>query len=91
MKPCKIINQNHTVISYTLNGKKQYIVEPIGYTGKGHEIVTAVISFLNSREWATVYNFIDSHVGSYMDLGDSGYFISEMSPAIETAIERLTS
>ena len=55
----KIIGLYHTVIPYTINGKRRYIIENIPKT-TNRSIVNSAIRATNSREWTTVYNWIDS-------------------------------
>ena len=65
-----IIGQNHTVISYELNGRKRHIVEDMAKTVNRRLVNDAVEQV--GREWSAVYNYIDEwlsnpHCSGYVD------------------------
>ena len=73
--PATIIAQDHSVITYELNGYKKHIVESIPVTNN-RAIVNLAVKEVG-REWAAVTNYIDSQGG----LPD---------PALERVIESMT-
>ncbi len=76
MTKARILGQNHSVITYELNGRKRHIVEDIPQTNN-RKMVNLAIRHVNSRDWAKVTNYIDSQGG----LPD---------PAVERTIESMT-
>lgn len=75
---CRIIDRKHTVLTYTLNGRKQYIVEQNdALSGPIRRHVYEIISELG-HDWGTVYNYFDK------------LFNGNMSANYERVIDQLT-
>jgi hypothetical protein len=87
----RIIAQDHNVIPYEVNGRKRFIIEEKPNLGINHRIVNLAIAITGSREWTTVYNFLDNRLGEFIEYGDNGQRIpDDMTNALESAINRLT-
>ena len=63
----KIIGQNHKVITYLLNGRKRFIVDPIPITNN-RRVVNNVVREVG-RQWADVFNFVDSRTTGDIPIG----------------------
>jgi hypothetical protein len=62
----KILGQNHSVVTYELNGRKRYIVEDIEES-LNRSIVNDAVRAVGTREWSAVYNHIEEWVGDDLD------------------------
>jgi len=73
-----IIGKNHEVITYYMNGRKQYIVERTDADRVTDKAVAAVKRAYPEigDKWEDVYNKVDQ--------------VGLMTPALEKAIDRLT-
>ena len=68
----KIIAMNHEVITYTVNGRKCYIVDRVKARVSAAEAeVFSAINCTDSHNWQTVYDFLDDRFnGSIPDAVD---------------------
>ena len=73
--PATIVGQNHSVITYELNGRKRHIVEDIPVTNNRAIVNLAVAEV--GRVWEDVTNYLDSQ-GALPD------------PALENCIDSMT-
>ena len=89
----KIIGQNHTVISYQLNGRKRFIVETVKdtdvnkygvFTTVNRQIVNDAVYHVG-REWSEVYN----HIDEWLSNKDGGLKLSDDN-ALCNCIESMT-
>ena len=73
-----IIGKNHEVITYYMNGRKQYIVERTDADRVNDKVVADVKRAYPEvgNKWEDVYNKVDQ--------------VGLMTPALEKAIDRLT-
>ena len=76
---CRILDRNHSVIEYTLNGRKQFIVEKCdALSGPTRRHIYQVINELNTWEWDRLYNYFDT------------WFQGEMPASYERCIDQLS-
>lgn len=76
---CRILDRVHAVTEYTLNGRKQFIVEKNpAMSGPIRRHIYEMINELNTWRWEDLYNYFDN------------YFEGEMPATYERMIDRLS-